>query len=495
MHLKRRFMRNTIEEKVRTSVFKDSLLMHFEQFLFNSHEEYSLGKQVLHSSSLQRLQKMISKHSNPSKVTIILLISLLSTSYTARSNPLYERNIPVGYQPMLWFQQNNENMANTESANNNQFGLQSSKGAESASNIDNEASSNFLITKRDSGNRYDIDRFTRRNLPSNGHMPTLFSQQNNENIANTESANNNQFGLQSSKGAESASSLDNEASSNFLITKRDSRNRYNIDRFARRNLPSNGHMPTLISQQNNENIANTESANNNKFGLQSSKGTESACSLDNEASSNFLIAKRVGQNLPSNGHMPTLFSQKNNENIANTESANNNQFGLQSSKGAESASSLDNEASSNFFITKRDSGNRYDFDRFVRRNLPSNGHMPTLLSQQNNENIANTESANNKQFGLQSSKGTESASSLDNEASSNFLIAKRDKENRYDIEHLERRNPPPNGYRRTLYFQQANENVGSTEAANVNSLNIQSNNAAESAGTFVNEGASTFVMG
>ncbi|CAG8620312.1 11913_t:CDS:1, partial [Acaulospora morrowiae] len=224
-------------------------------------------------------------------------------------------------------------------------------------------------------------------------------------------------------GTESASSLDNEASSNFFITKRDDENRHDIDQFARRNLPSNGHIPTLISQQNNENIANTESANNNQFGLQSSKGTESTSSLDNEASSNFLIAKRDMQNPPPNGHMPTLFSQNNNENIANTESANNNQFGLQSSKG------------------------------------------------------------------------TESASSLDNEASSNFLIAKRDKENQYDIDHLDRRNLPPNEYRRTLYFQQANENVGSTEAANVNSLNIQSNNAAESASTFENEGASTFVMG
>ncbi|CAG8744618.1 4904_t:CDS:1, partial [Acaulospora morrowiae] len=143
---------------------------------------------------------------------------------------------------------------------------------------------------------------------------------------------------------------------------------------------------------------------------------------------------------------------------------------------AEAASNFDHENLASLVVVKRDEG---------KRNFLNNGYAPLVTYQNANENIASTEAAKVNSLGMESLNAAEAATNFDNENAQSFLVVKRDENKRAFLN---------NGYAPLVTYQNANQNIATTEAANVNSLGIEAFNAAEAASAFDSENAQSLLV-
>ncbi|CAG8582623.1 7624_t:CDS:1 [Acaulospora morrowiae] len=310
----------------------------------------------------------------------------------------------------------------------------------------------------------------KRNFLNSGNKPLVTFQNANENIATTEAAKVNSLGVETLNAAEAASNFDHENLASFVIVKRDE---------GKRNFLNNGGYAPLVTFQNaNENIASTEAAKVNSLGVETLNAAEAASNFDHENLASLVIVKRDEgkRNFLNNGYVPLVTFQNANENIATTQAANVNSLGLERLSAAEAASTFDNENANMLFIAKRDES---------KRAFLNNGYAPLVSFQNANENIASTEAAKVNSLGIQSLNAAEAATNFDNENAQSFLIVKRDENKRAFLN---------NGFQPFVSFQNANQNIATTEAANVNSLGIEAFNAAEAASAFDSENAQSLLI-
>ncbi|CAG8501654.1 13611_t:CDS:1 [Acaulospora colombiana] len=322
----------------------------------------------------------------------------------------------------------------------------------------------------------------KRNFLNYGYpQPFVTFQEANQNIATTEAANVNSLGIETLNAAEAAATFDNENLASLLILKRneDKRN------FLGAGGMGGGFQPFVAFETANENIATTEAANVNSLGIEALNACEAAATFDNENAVTALIVKRDEnkRNFLNNGfQQPLVTFQTANENIATTEAANVNSLGIEALNAAEAAATFDNENIESVLILKRDENKR----NFLGAGGMGGGFQPFVTFEAANENIATTEAANVNSLGVETLNACEAAATFDNENAATLLILKRDES---------KRNFLNNGIAQPFVsFQVANENIATTEAANVNSLEVEALNAAEAAATFDNENFASLLI-
>ncbi|CAG8602746.1 16539_t:CDS:1 [Cetraspora pellucida] len=227
----------------------------------------------------------------------------------------------------------------------------------------------------------------------------------------------------------------------------------------------NNYQPFVVFENANENIASTEASNVNLLDISALNAAEAATSVDNEQQTTFLLSKRAFLN---NGFQPFFLLENANENIASAEAANVNQFDLESLNAAENAASVDHEQATTFLLGKRSF-------------LNNGGGTPFVIFENANENIASAEAANVNQFDIQALNAAETATSADHEQQTTFLLGKRS--------FLQQ------GFQPFVVFENANENIASAEAANVNQFDLEALNAAENAASADHEQQTTLFFG
>ncbi|CAG8679159.1 7382_t:CDS:1 [Dentiscutata heterogama] len=226
-----------------------------------------------------------------------------------------------GFQPLIVFENANENIASAEASNVNQFDIQALNAAENAASADHEQATTFLIGKR--------------SFLQNGYTPFVVLNTATENIASTEAANVNELNIEAFNAAEAAATNDFEQETNFIL--------------AKRAFLQNGFAPFIVFENENENIASAEAAHVNDFDLEALNANEAATSADFEQATTFLIGKR---SFLQNGFAPLLLLENENENIASAEAAKVNEFDLEALNADEAAASADQESATTFIFQK-----------------------------------------------------------------------------------------------------------------------------------------------
>ncbi|CAG8802118.1 24047_t:CDS:1 [Dentiscutata erythropus] len=222
--------------------------------------------------------------------------------------------------------------------------------------------------------------------------------------------------------------------------------------------------PFVVFENENENIASAEAADFNILDISALNAAETAASADNEQATTLLFGKRA---FLQNGFQPFIVFENANENIASAEASNVNQFDIQALNAAETAASTDHEQATTFL--------------FGKRNFLQNGYSPFVVLNTETENIASAEAADVNELNIEAFNANEAAASNDLEQATTFIIAKR--------------NFLQNGYAPFLVFENANENIASAEAANVNQFDLEALNANEAATSADFEQATTLLFG
>ncbi|KAG9284404.1 hypothetical protein G9A89_023661 [Geosiphon pyriformis] len=284
---------------------------------------------------------------------------------------------------------------------------------------------------------------TRNFVP--GFKPVIFLNTAQETIASNEAANTNQLEIEAANAAQTANTYDNEAASTLLVNKRNF---------------LTGYKPVILLNSAQETIASNEAANTNQLEIEAANAAQTANTYDNEAASTLLVNKR---NFLT-GYKPVILLNSAQETIASNEAANTNQLEIEAANAAQTANTYDNEAAATFLLNKRN---------FLT------GYKPVILFNTAQETIASNEAANTNQLEIEAANAAQTANTYDNEAAATFLLNKRNF---------------LTGYKPVILLNNAHETIASNEAANTNQLEIVAANAAQTANTYDNEAAATFLF-
>ncbi|KAG9284405.1 hypothetical protein G9A89_023662 [Geosiphon pyriformis] len=221
-----------------------------------------------------------------------------------------------------------------------------------------------------------------------------------------------------------------------------------------------GFKPVIFLNTAQETIASNEAANTNQLEIEAANAAQTANTYDNEAASTLLVNKR---NFLT-GYKPVILLNSAQETIASNEAANTNQLEIEAANAAQTANTYDNEAASTLLVNKRN---------FLT------GYKPVILLNSAQETIASNEAANTNQLEIEAANAAQTANTYDNEAAATFLLNKRNF---------------LTGYKPVILLNNAHETIASNEAANTNQLEIVAANAAQTANTYDNEAAATFLF-
>ncbi|KAG9304672.1 hypothetical protein G9A89_021454 [Geosiphon pyriformis] len=221
-----------------------------------------------------------------------------------------------------------------------------------------------------------------------------------------------------------------------------------------------GYKPVILLNTAQETIACNEAANTNQLEIEAANAAQTANTYDNEAATTFLFNKR--NLLP--GYKPVILFNTAQETIACNEAANTNQLEIEAANAAQTANTYDNEAATTLLFNKRS---------FLT------GYKPVVLLNTAHETIASNEAANVNQLEIEAANAAQTANTYDNEAAATLLVNKRNFLGQY---------------KPVILLNSAQETIASNEAANVNQLEIEAANAAQTACSYDNEAATTFLF-